>query len=63
MLENLAYPFHKPNICDIKLGTVLYDEDATPEKRARLEKTARDTTTGEMGMRFTSFQVSSCLLA
>lgn len=65
VLENLAYPFMKPNVCDIKLGTVLFDESATPEKRARMEKRARETTAGEWGMHFTAFQVRdrvSCIL-
>lgn len=57
VLENLTQVFAKPNILDIKLGTVLYDEDATPEKKARMEKTARDTTSFETGMRLTGFQV------
>ncbi|KAK7677069.1 hypothetical protein QCA50_019967 [Cerrena zonata] len=47
----------KPNILDIKLGTVLYDLDATPEKKARMEKTARETTSLETGIRLTGFQV------
>jgi len=42
-----------PNILDVKLGTVLYDEDAPPEKRERMEKKARDTTSGEVGIRLT----------
>ncbi|KAL6308636.1 hypothetical protein BKA93DRAFT_725219 [Sparassis latifolia] len=54
---NLQYPFLRPNILDIKLGTVLYDEDASPEKRARMEKTARETTSFETGVRLTGFQV------
>ena len=61
MLENLSHAFAKPNILDIKLGTVLYGDDASPEKRARMEKTARDTTSFETGVRLTGFQVRSCL--
>ncbi|KZP03501.1 SAICAR synthase-like protein [Athelia psychrophila] len=57
VLQNLAHTFLRPNVVDIKLGTVLYDEAALPEKRARMEKTARDTTTLETGMRITGFQV------
>lgn len=53
--------FQKPNLLDIKLGTVLYDEDATPEKRARMEKAAAETTSSETGIRITGFQVrDSC---
>ena len=57
VLENLSHSFKKPNISDIKLGTVLYDNDASPEKRARMEKTARETTSLETGVRLTGFQV------
>ena len=59
VLENLLFPFFKPNILDIKLGTVLYDETASPEKVARMQKTARETTSLETGIRLTGFQVSS----
>lgn len=57
VLENLTTPFRKPNILDIKLGTVLYDDDASEEKKARMLKTARDTTSFETGVRLTGFQV------
>ncbi|KAF9806136.1 hypothetical protein IEO21_08798 [Rhodonia placenta] len=54
---NLSYTFSKPNVLDVKLGTVLYDEDASPEKRARMEQVARETTSAETGLRLTGFQV------
>ncbi|KAK0210148.1 SAICAR synthase-like protein [Desarmillaria ectypa] len=57
VLENLSHPFARPNILDIKLGTILYDEDASPEKVARMEKAARETTSLETGVRLTGFQV------
>ncbi|KAF9528253.1 hypothetical protein CPB83DRAFT_854709 [Crepidotus variabilis] len=57
VLENLSHTFLKPNILDIKLGTVLYDETASAEKVARMEKAARDTTSFETGVRLTGFQV------
>ena len=57
VLENLSHPFSKPNILDIKLGTVLYDESASEEKRARMIKTAKETTSFETGVRLTGFQV------
>ena len=63
MLENLSYPFLRPNVLDVKLGTLLYDEDASPEKRARMEKAARETTSGETGIRLTGFQVRPVSLA
>lgn len=51
-------PYTHPAILDIKLGTVLYDEDAAPEKKARMIEKAKQGTTWEMGMRMTGFQVS-----
>ncbi|KAH9915248.1 SAICAR synthase-like protein [Epithele typhae] len=57
VLENLSQPFLKPNILDIKLGTVLYDDGASADKRARMEKAARETTSLETGVRLTGFQV------
>ncbi|KAG7092818.1 hypothetical protein E1B28_009134 [Marasmius oreades] len=57
VLENLSHSFDKPNILDIKLGTVLYDESASPEKVERMLKTARETTSLETGVRLTGFQV------
>ena len=59
VLENLASSFLKPNVLDVKLGTVLYDEvDAPPAKRERMIETARNTTSLETGIRLTGFQVS-----
>jgi inositol-polyphosphate multikinase len=59
VLENLSFTFLKPNILDVKLGTVLYDETASPEKVARMQKTAQETTSFETGVRLTGFQVSN----
>ncbi|KAI0304152.1 hypothetical protein BC826DRAFT_981787 [Russula brevipes] len=56
-LENVVHGFRKPNILDIKLGTLLYDEDAPPEKKAKMEAKTRNTTSGEVGIRLTGFQV------
>jgi 1D-myo-inositol-tetrakisphosphate 5-kinase/inositol-polyphosphate multikinase len=37
---------------------VLYDENASPEKVARMQETAQETTSLETGVRLTGFQVS-----
>ena len=58
MIENLSHGFVHPNILDVKLGTVLHEPSATEEKKARMEKQARETTTRETGIRLTGFQVS-----
>ncbi|KAH9045457.1 SAICAR synthase-like protein [Lactarius pseudohatsudake] len=57
VIENAAHGFLKPNILDIKLGTVLYEEDAPPEKKERMQNIARCTTSGDTGVRLTGFQV------
>jgi len=62
VLENLANRFSKPNILDIKLGTRLYDDDASEEKKARMIKTAAATTSLTTGIRLTGFQVSQCAM-
>ncbi|KAF8888242.1 SAICAR synthase-like protein [Infundibulicybe gibba] len=57
VLENLSHSFSKPNILDVKLGTVLYDDYSLPERVARKKKAAKNCTTGETGVRLTGFQV------
>ncbi|KAL5490637.1 hypothetical protein ACEPAI_5471 [Sanghuangporus weigelae] len=57
VLENVSSSFTQPNIMDIKLGTVLYEEGAPPEKRERMLATARETTSLGTGIRLTGFQV------
>nr|ODN88558.1 hypothetical protein L203_02562 [Cryptococcus depauperatus CBS 7841] len=56
VLENLAYAYTRPNVMDAKLGTVLYGPDATPEKRAKMDQKARETTSHETGLRFAGCQ-------
>ncbi len=62
VLENLSFPFLQPNILDIKLGTVLYEPLAPPEKVARMLQAAKDTTSLETGIRLTGFQVCTPFL-
>jgi hypothetical protein len=58
VLENtVTYPFLKPNILDVKLGTILHDETASPKKVGWMKKTAEDTTSFETGVRLTELQV------
>ncbi|KAI9705480.1 MAG: hypothetical protein M1836_006235 [Candelina mexicana] len=51
VLENVAAGFSKPNVLDIKLGARLWDENAKPEKRQRLDKVASETTSKSLGFR------------
>lgn len=51
VLENVAAPFKKPNILDVKLGAQLWDDQAPPAKRAKLDKVAEETTSKPLGFR------------
>jgi len=51
VLENITNGFKKPNVLDLKLGAQLWDEDAKPEKRARLDAVSAKTTSGSLGFR------------
>lgn len=57
VLENISAGFKQPNILDLKLGARLWDEDAKPEKRARLDKVAGETTSGSLGFRIAGMRV------
>ncbi|KAG8679024.1 hypothetical protein FRC09_019319 [Ceratobasidium sp. 395] len=47
----------KPNILDVKLGTVLFDHTANEEKRERMTRRAQETTSLETGVMLTGFCV------
>ena len=57
-IENLLQGFREPSILDLKLGTRLYGDDATSQKKAQMIKTASITTTGSLGIRITGMRVS-----
>ncbi|SSD59961.1 related to Inositol polyphosphate multikinase [Saccharomycodes ludwigii] len=58
VLENLLRGFRKPNIMDIKLGKILYDEQTvTLGKKERLIKVSNDTTSGSLGFRICGMRV------
>lgn len=61
VMENLTFGYDKPNVCDIKLGTQLWDEDASQEKRQRMDEAAANTTSGSHGIRLTGWQVRDSL--
>lgn len=61
VLENLSYNYTHPNILDAKLGTKLYDPHASEEKKERMERAARETTSAETGLRWTGCQVSALI--
>ena len=62
VLENLEWGFKRPSVLDVKLGKVLTDEKVSEEKRIRLEKSSRATTSWEHHIRLTGMRVPSLLL-
>ncbi|KAI9859517.1 MAG: hypothetical protein M1813_006659 [Trichoglossum hirsutum] len=57
VLENIASPFKKPNILDVKLGAQLWDDGASLQKRERLDKVAAETTSKSLGFRIAGMKV------
>lgn len=51
VLENLLFGFENPSVIDIKLGSVLYDDNATDEKKERLKRVSDTTTSGTHNFR------------
>ncbi|PRP79783.1 mitochondrial nucleoid factor 1 [Planoprotostelium fungivorum] len=51
VLGDLTSRFHHPSICDIKIGTRQYGDDATPDKRSRHMRKCAATTSGQIGVR------------
>jgi hypothetical protein len=61
VLENISYAFRKPNILDIKLGTVFYEDTDSEEKKQRRIKAAEETTSLETGIRIIGFEVCNLI--
>lgn len=57
VLENLTYGYSQPNVCDVKLGTQLWDQESSDEKRKRMDLVSQSTTSGSHGIRLTGWQV------
>lgn len=57
VLSNIAYGFTRPCVLDVKLGAQLWDEGASPEKRARLDKVSDGTTSRSLGFRVAGMKV------
>lgn len=51
VLENLLKGYHKPQVMDIKLGKLLYDDQVSPSKRKRLDEVSAKTTSGTLSFR------------
>jgi 1D-myo-inositol-tetrakisphosphate 5-kinase/inositol-polyphosphate multikinase len=57
VLENLTLGFDRPNVLDLKLGARLWDDDAPPAKRTKLDDVAGKTTSGTLGFRIAGMRV------
>ncbi|KAF8472050.1 inositol polyphosphate kinase-domain-containing protein [Kalaharituber pfeilii] len=57
VLSNVAYGFTRPCVLDVKLGAQLWDENASAEKRARLDKVSNESTSRNLGMRIAGMKV------
>ena len=51
ILENLIYNLKSPVLADIKLGSVLYDHNASEEKKARMILKSRSSTSSSLSLR------------
>lgn len=59
VLENLLHGYKTPNVMDIKLGKILYDESASVEKKNRLIKVSSETTSGSLGFRICGMKLAN----
>lgn len=57
VLENLEHAFKRANVLDLKLGARLYEDGTKPEKAARLDKVAAETTSGSLNFRVAGMKV------
>lgn len=61
VLSNLLFGFHRPNVIDIKLGSVLYDASADPAKVKRMKEVSKTTTSGTLSFRICGMQLADDL--
>ena len=57
VLENLEHGFKHPNVLDLKLGARLYEDGTKPDKAARLDKVAAESTSGSLNFRIAGMKV------
>ncbi|SCV04160.1 LANO_0G08526g1_1 [Lachancea nothofagi CBS 11611] len=59
VLENLLQGYKAPNILDVKLGKILYDDAVSTEKKLRLQKVSDETTSGSLGLRICGMNIQN----
>lgn len=57
VMENLLHGYVRPNVLDIKLGHVLWDDAASEEKRIRLDEVSKTSTSGTLGFRICGMNI------
>jgi 1D-myo-inositol-tetrakisphosphate 5-kinase/inositol-polyphosphate multikinase len=57
VLENLEHGFKQANVLDLKLGARLYEDGTKPDKAARLDKVAAESTSGSLNFRIAGMKV------
>jgi inositol-polyphosphate multikinase len=57
VLSNITSSLTRPNVLDLKLGSRLWDDDAPPTKRARLDEVAQNSTSGSLGFRVAGMRI------
>ncbi|KAJ1969764.1 hypothetical protein H4R35_006055 [Dimargaris xerosporica] len=58
LIEDATAGFQQPNILDLTLGSRLYDDEASKDKRASMIKKAQTTLSGTLSFRFAGMQVT-----
>eukprot|EP01069_Polyplicarium_translucidae_P009068 Polyplicarium_translucidae@DN3285_c0_g1_i7.p2 len=58
-MENLVYSLLRPCVMDIKVGTRLYGDDATPEKQRKMIDKANRCTSSTLGVRLVGFKCAT----
>lgn len=62
VLEDLTFGMSQPCIMDMKIGRRLYDDDALPDKAARMMRKSASSTSGAVGFRISGMRVCHCAL-
>lgn len=57
VLDNSLANFKYPAILDLKIGSILHDESASEEKKARLDKVSQETTSSSLNFRVCGMKI------
>ncbi|CDK29757.1 unnamed protein product [Kuraishia capsulata CBS 1993] len=57
VLRNALYGYSQPSVLDVKLGSILYDENTSSEKVQRLSEVSKNTTSGSLNFRVCGMKI------